>query len=269
MTRNRSLIHRRVGQITLRLRLGGRVDQAGGHPERLVDRDLGHAVDLDRGDGQPPRDPLHAAPVRRFAEEPADRAALVGDHERALRQLIPLLGQLLPGRGVADAEAPDLLPVEDAQRDPGLDDRDVERVVGQPAALEGAVVEPLQRELLDRGAGLVRVEADLAEEDPVGPGDRAFPEADRVRAVEAVGELSQAAADALRAWAGTAVDRDRGDAETGELGGEMGGDPALVRPQLRLPPSAAAVARSRSATLAPSWAAVRSPMLALCRVPPG
>lgn len=130
-------------------------------------------------------------------------------------------------------------------------------------------METLQRELLDRGAGVVGVEPDLAEEDPVCPGDRAFAEANRVRAVEAVGELAQATADPLGAGAGTAVDRDRGDTEPGELGGEMGGDPALVRPQLRLPPSASAVARSRSSTLPPSWAAVRSPMLALCRVPPG
>src|SRR6185369_13318462 len=132
------------------------------------------------------------------------------DHQRALLQLVSLLGQLLPWRGVADAEAPDLLPVEYAQRHPGLDDRDVERVLWQAAALEGAVVEALQRELLDRRAGLVGVEADLAEEDPVGPGDRPFAEADRVGAVEAIGELAQAAADALRAGAGAAVDRDRG-----------------------------------------------------------
>ena len=96
-------------------------------------------------------------------------------------QLAGLARQRLARRGVADAEPPSsLLGVEGAQRDPGLDDRDRQRVVGQAAALEGAVVEALEGELLDRGAGAVGVEADLAEEDPVGPGDRPFAHVDRV-----------------------------------------------------------------------------------------
>ena len=83
--------------------------------------------------------------------------------------------------------------VEGAQRDPGLDGRDRQRVGGQAAALEGTVVEAFEGELLDRGPGAVGVEPDLAEEDTVGPGDRPFAHVDRVGAVEAVGEVAQPA----------------------------------------------------------------------------
>ena len=153
---------------------------------------------------------------------------------------------------------------------------------GLAGAEEAAVVEPFEGQLLDRGPGPVGVEADLAEEDPVGPGDRPFPQPDRVRAVEAVRELAQAAADRLGALAGSGLDLDPGDPEAGELGGEVRRHPALPgdRPRplvgcarLRSRPSqlasAAAVAASRSSTRCSSWAALSSPTLALCRVPPG
>ena len=131
MTRHRSVNHRRVAQITLRLRrLRGRVDQAAAIQSASSTAIWGTpltwiAAIVRRRDTR-----SIAAPVRWVgAEEQADRAALVGDHQRALRQLVPpRSGSFSPGAGVADAEAPDLLPVEDAQRHPGLDDRDVERV---------------------------------------------------------------------------------------------------------------------------------------------
>ena len=153
---------------------------------------------------------------------------------------------------------------------------------GSPRLLKAPSLEAVQRELLDRGAGAVGVEADLAEEDAVGPGDRPFAEVDRVRAVEAVGEVAQAAADRLGAAAGAAVDGDRGDPEAGELGGDVGRHPALLGRRLpadarssaagpiSAPPRLRRLGRASSAsTLAPSWPAVSSPMLALCRVPPG
>ena len=68
---------------------------------------------------------------------------------------------------------------------------------GQSRGHEAAFLEPVERELLDRRPGAVGVEADVAEEDAVGPGDRAFAELDRVRPVEAVGEVAQALADRL------------------------------------------------------------------------
>ena len=96
----------------------------------------------------------------------------------------------------------ELVGVEGAQRDPGLHDGDRQRVGGQAVALEGAVVEAVQRQLLDRRGVAVGVEPDLAEEDPVGPGDRPLAQVDRVGAVEAVGEVAEAAADRLGALAG-------------------------------------------------------------------
>ena len=71
------------------------------------------------------------------AEEQPDGRPLVGDHQRALRQLPGPPGQRLPRGRVADAElAVDLLGVEEPQRDAGLDRRDRHRVVGRPRALK-------------------------------------------------------------------------------------------------------------------------------------
>ena len=153
---------------------------------------------------------------------------------------------------------------------------------GRPLALEGAVVEPLERELLDRGAGAVGVEADLAEEDPVGPGDRPFAHVDRVGAVEAVGEVAQPPADRLGALA-RAGRRPRPRRSRGPGTRRRGAAPpspargrAPSRSSVRLlprRPSARLRRRGRAAAAArpgrSSWAASRSPMLALCRVPPG
>ena len=102
-----------------------RLQSRRGHPQRLLDGDLRHPLDLDRGD----RD---AAAVRSDrealggrAEEQADRPRSSAIDQRPLRHLARLPGQRLPGRRVADAErALEPLGVEGAQRDPGLDDRD-------------------------------------------------------------------------------------------------------------------------------------------------
>ena len=140
-------------------------------------------------------------------------------------------------------------------------------------------MEAVEGKLLDRGPGAVGVEADVAEEDPVGGGNRPLPHLDRLAAVEAVGEIVQAPADRLGAAAGPRLDLGPGEAEAGELGGDVGRDPALpgrdLAPGPRVDagaharPSAARVARSSSLTLASSWPALRSPMLALSSVPPG
>ena len=50
---------------------------------------------------------------------------------------------------------------------------------------------------------------------------------DRLGAVEAVGELAQAAPDRLGALARAGLDLDPGDPQAGELGGDMRRDPAL------------------------------------------
>ena len=152
----------------------------------------------------------------------------------------------------------------------------------RPRLLKAPSLHPLQRELLDRGPGPVGVEPDLAEEDAVGPGDRAFAHVHRVGAVEAVGEVAQAASHRLRALARAAVDLDRGDREAGELGGDVRGDPARLgagsQPRSVAPVAARAalthapsrrVARSSASTRRSSSATLSSPTLALSRVPPG
>src|SRR5436190_1809274 len=85
--------------------------------------------------------------------------------------------------------------------------RQPKRVLELAAAHECALLHPLQRQLLDRSARPVGVEPDLAEEDPVGPGDRALAHLDRVPAVEAVRELAQAFLDLARAAPGAGLDR--------------------------------------------------------------
>ena len=89
-------------------------------------------------------------------------------------------------------------------------------------------MEAIEGQLLNRGADSVGVKADLAKEDTVGPGNRSLPHVDRVRAEKAVGEAPQAPADRLRTLAGPTVGLDPGDPQPGELGGEMGCDPALL-----------------------------------------
>ena len=186
--------------------VSSRAHHTGAQPHRLLDRDVGDALDLDRaascawssaptpgrGDG---------------AEEQRQRPLLVGDHERARRAARPAGPRAPRPAPRPDARAAlDAVGVERAQRDAGLHDRDRQRVVEQVAAAEPPVLHALERELLDRRRRAVGVEADVAEEDAVGPGDRPLAQVDRVAAVEAVGEPLQALLDLAGAAARAAVD---------------------------------------------------------------
>ena len=128
----------------------------------------------------------------------------------------------------------------------------------QAAALEGAVVDAVEGELLDRRAGAIGVEADLAEEDPVGPGNRALAQVDRVGAIEAIGEVAEAAAHRLGAAAGAGVDLDPGDPQSGELGGEVRRHPTLLRrrvpAQMRLGATLSSLSRLRRVRSRPAGA---------------
>ena len=162
-------------------------------------------------------------------EQQAERAALVGDHERARGQLVGPAGELLAGRRGADPGAAlGGVGVEGAQRDAGLHDRDRQRVVEQVLALELPVLHAVERHLLDGRRRAVGVEADVAVEDAVGPGDRPLAQVDRVAAVEAVGEALEALLDLARAAAGAAVDRRVAQREARELLLERRRDPARL-----------------------------------------
>ena len=179
----------------------------------------------------------------------AERAHLVGDHERSGRQLArPALERLARRSGRAARGAPvDLVGVEGAQGDAGLDDRDRERVVEQVLALEAALLHPVERQLLDRRQGLVGVEADVAEEDAVGPRDRLLAQRDRLRRRRS----------GRRARAG-APSRPRGlrpeprsttsvaEAEARELLGELGRDRAAARLAVALRRARRSASRIRS-----------------------
>ncbi len=171
-----------------------------GEPERLLDGDLGHAVDLDRAEHRPsccaetPR-PAAVAPNSRPTGRASSAITSVPGGQLARPALQPLAASARP-----DARRTvEPVRIEGAQRHARLDDRDRERVVEQALAGEAALLHPLQDQRLDRGRLLVRIEADVAVEDPVGPGDRLVAQVDRLRAREAVGELAQALLDRGRA----------------------------------------------------------------------
>ena len=106
---------------------------------------------------------------------------LVGDHQRARRQGARTALEALARLRRADAEAAlGAAGVEGPQRHSRLDDRDRQRVVEQALADEAAALDALQGDRLDRGRLLVRVEADVAEEDAVRPRDRLVAEVDRL-----------------------------------------------------------------------------------------
>ena len=175
----------------------------GGQPERLLDRDVGHALDLHRDERHPRGRGLDAAAGADRAEQQRERPRLVGDHQRARGQGRPA-GPRAPrprplGRMPSGPSTP--IGVEGPQRDARLDDRDRQRVVEQALADEPAALHPLQRHRLDRGRLLVRVEADVAKEDAVRPRDRLVAELDRLGAREAVRQPREAVLDALAGFA--------------------------------------------------------------------
>jgi hypothetical protein len=214
-----------------------RLEGRGNDPECLFDGDRRDGADADRGDREAAALALDPAARPGRPEEESDRAALVGDRQRPGRQLARPAGERLAGRRVADAEVADEpVGVEGAQRHPGLDRGDRQRVGGQAAAAEAPVLQAVENELLDRGAVAIGVEADLAVEDSVGPGDRSAAQADRLGAEEAIGEVAEAAADRLGATAGAPVDLDRRQREPRELSPQMWSHPARRRRRLPTDP---------------------------------
>ena len=89
-----------------------------------------------------------------------------------------------------------------------------------------AMLHPLQSKLLDLGQLLVRVEPDVAIEDPIGPRDRLLAKVDRLGAGEAVREHPQAFLDLAPGAPRAALDRELEQGEAGELLRELSGHPA-------------------------------------------
>ena len=172
----------------------GGLERRRGHPQRLLDGDLGHAVDLDRGDRDPARHGPRHGP-RRWCR----RAGRPGPASSAITR-VPWPSSL--GRPASDSPGAEsriracrwTWSASNAVARRRSRRRDRHRVGGQAASFEGTLAQPLERELLDRGPGAVGVEPDLAEEGAVGPRDRPFAHPHRVGAVEAVGEVAEAAA---------------------------------------------------------------------------
>ena len=108
----------------------------------------------------------------------------------------------------------------------GLHHRDRQRVVEQRARAEAAGLQALERERLDRRAVDVGVEADVAEEHAVGPRHGALAQHHGLRAAEAVRQLPQPLAQVGRAAAGAGGERERVQAQLGELRGHLRVDPA-------------------------------------------
>ena len=126
------------------------------------------------------------------AEQERERPRLVSEDERARRQRRhPALELLALDREAQPEPALDLRGVEGLHRDPDLDDRDRQRVLDPVSAAKAPVAHAVERDLLDRRRRLVGIEGDVAEEDAVGPGDRALAQDDRLLAPEAVAELPQ------------------------------------------------------------------------------
>ena len=135
--------------------------------------------------------------------------------------------EALAAAGRAQAEvALDAVTVERPDGHPGFHHRDRQRVVEQRARAEAAGLQALERERLDRCAVDIGVEADVAEEHAVGPRHRALAQHHGLRAAEAVRQLPQALAQVGRAAAGAGGERERVQAQLGELRGHLRVDPA-------------------------------------------
>jgi hypothetical protein len=203
---------------------------------------------------------VDAVPVGELPEQQTDRAQRVGEDDRAGRQHERAR---VPG-GVAEALArarqpePDLaadaLGVEGRHGHPGLDDRDRQRVVHEAAAQEPARLHPLQRGLLGGGGAGVRVDADLAEEDPVGPRDGLLAQVDRLASGVAVAQLAEAIAHRRRAAAPGGGARARNlEPELGELLRQLGVGPAVLDPEVHQPPCFGAISAIAARRSASDW----------------
>ncbi len=234
----------------------------------------GTTLHLHGGQDRPGRPRPHAAAGGGCAEQQPHGARLVGDHQRPRRQLARAPLQSLAWLRLADPQAAlDAAPVEGAQGDARLDDRDREGVVEQAAADESAVLHALQGDRLHGSLLLVRVESDVAVEHPVGPGDRLVPQVDRLRAREPVRQLRQALLQTAWSAARPPLYQQVAQGEAGELLTQLGRDPArLWSRSLAHQRAAAARARdSRSSrwTFAVICASESSPIFSKSRIPPG
>ena len=233
---------------------------------RLLDRQRRHALHHDRRQ-------QHALGLAArqhgqcgVAEQHGERVRLVRDGQLPARHVAPVAAQALVYVGQPQPQlAGHERRVEGAHRHAGLERRDQQRVGHQPARLEAAVLQPLDRDLLDRRALLVGVDADLAEEDAVGPRHRLLAHRHRARAVKAVREHRHPLLDDARRVPVGRRDLGDGQPELGELVGQFRGDPALPQRRvlghlrvIRAIPSA----RSRSSRLPSLVSATRPPWLA-------
>src|SRR5829696_9752533 len=221
-------------------------------PERLLDvyrRHAGH------GDGEQDHlagalgDPGVGADV---VEQDGQRARLAGHHEPPARD--PFSGL----RGPQPQAALDGGGVQRPDRHARLHHGDRDRVVEQVAALEAAVLHALEHQRLDRHATLVGLQADVAEEDPVGLRDGLLPERDRLRSAEAVGEQPQPLAQLRRALARHEAERHRRQPQAGPLLGELGGDLTLDERWLAHRDPPLSVAGGRTLTAPAPCAAARA-----------
>ena len=160
----------------------------------------------------------------KLAEQHGDRRALVGHDELAGDEggRARVAAQPLPAPGHPDAQRTlDGGGVERPDRHPGLHQRDQQRVVEEVVGPKGPLDEPLHRGLLDRRAVGVGVQADVAVEDAVGPGNRLLAHGHGLGAAKAAGHVAQPLLDAARAAPGPGRDLQVAQAQRGKLLGDL------------------------------------------------
>ena len=157
----------------------------------------------------------HPAPRRRVAEDQAERracsSAITIVPVRQLQAALPA-EPLLAAGDAAGRAALDPVGVERPHRDPGLDQRHRERVVEQSWLLNRPARSRSSIAASAGGRKLVGVDADLAEEDPVGGRDRLAAQVQRPRRRE---RGRRGAAGAASALAGCAPGAPRPRASAG------------------------------------------------------
>ena len=196
--------------------------------------------------------------ARGGAEQQRQRALVVGDHQRARRELARAGPRAAPRRRSAGCPA-HRRRGRRRRRAAATPDSMIAIVSASSSRLwltKPPCSHPLQRQLLDRGPLLVGVEPDVAVEDAVGPGDRLVAHVDRLGAGEAVGEDPQPLLDLPRRAAGAALDDRSAQARARETPRSARARPSPARslagrsPVLRraaLATRAAAARRRRSA----------------------